>query len=151
MIFCRACDIALPDATTRCPLCQRNLRLPVTLIVGGAVLFCALLGGLLWGSGRIKNRLDRWMISSEAVLRAAESLIANSPAVHNTVGFSGIDQTTIEHWDGGRWRVAGYIDTSPQPGVKVRTLYFAVLLRSGRNWNLEDLQLQNMQFAPAKH
>ncbi len=76
----------------------------VALIVGGVVLSCVLPGGLLWGSGRIKNRIDWWMVSSEDVLRAAEALIANSPAVHNAVGFSGMDQTTIEHWDGRRWR-----------------------------------------------
>jgi hypothetical protein len=66
--------------------------------------------------------------------------------VHNPVSFSGIDQTTVEHWDGRRWRVSGYVDTRPQPGVKVRTLYFAVLLTDGRTWNLEDLQLQSMEF-----
>ena len=34
---------------------------------------------------------------------------------------------------------------APQPGVKVRTLYFAVLLKNGKTWNLEDLQLQSME------
>ena len=40
--------------------------------------------------------------------------------------------------------MSGYIDTRPQPGVNVRTLYFAVLLHNGSTWNLEDLQLQSM-------
>ena len=146
MIFCRACEIALPDGTARCPVCQRNLRLPVGLIVGCAVLFCALLGFLLWDSGRLKNRVDRWTVSNEEVLKTEQSLAAKSPAVHNLVGFSGIDQTTVEHWDGRRWRVSGYVDTRPQPGVKVRTLYFAVLLNNGKTWDLEDLQLQSMEF-----
>jgi hypothetical protein len=145
VIFCRSCEIALPDGTHHCPMCQRNLRLPVALIAAGGVLFFALIGGLLWGSGRIKNRLERWEVSSEDVVKATQSLVASNPAVHNPVGFSGIDQTTVEHWDGRRWRVSGYVDSSPQPGMKVRTLYFAVLLRNGKTWNLEDLQLQSME------
>jgi hypothetical protein len=110
-------------------MCQRNLRLPVALIAVGGVLFFALIGGLLWGSGRIKNRLERRQLSSEDVLKATQSLVAGNPAVHNPVGFSGIDQTTVGHWDGRRWRASGYVDTRPQPGITVRTLYFAVLLR----------------------
>ena len=145
MIFCRSCEIALPDGTRHCPMCQRNLRLPIALIAAGGVLFFALIGGLLWGSGRIKNRLERSQVSSEDVLKAAQSLVAGNPAVHNPVGFSGMDQTTVEHWDGRRWRVSGYVDTHPQPGVTVRTLYFAVLLKNGKSWNLEDLQLQSME------
>ena len=148
MIFCRVCEIALPDSTMRCPMCQRNLRLPVHLVTSGVVLVCVLLGGLLWGSARLKNKVDRWEVSSGDVLKAAQSLVATNPAVRNPVSFSGIDQTTVEHWDGRRWRVSGYVDTRPQPGVKVRTLYFAVLLENGKTWELEDLQLQSMEFGP---
>ena len=146
VIFCRVCEIALPDQTVRCPMCQRHLRVPVTLITGCVVLFCALLGGLLWGSGRLKNRVERWEVASEDVLKAAQSLVVSNPALRNPVSFSGIDQTVVEHWDGRRWRVSGYVDTRPQPGVKVRTLYFAVLLRTGKAWQMEDLQLQSMEF-----
>jgi len=32
----------------------------------------------------------------------------------------------------------------------MRTLYFAVLLNNGTNWNLEDLQLQSMEFGSGK-
>jgi hypothetical protein len=126
-------------------MCHRNLRLPVRLITGGVLLLCVLLGLMLWGSGRLKNRLDRLQVSNEDVFRAAQSLVATNPAVRDPVGFSGIDQTTVEHWEGRRWRVSGYFDTRPQTGVKVRTLYFAVLLRNGNTWNLEDLQLQSME------
>jgi hypothetical protein len=127
-------------------MCQRNLRLPVAWIVASVVLLCALMMGvLLWGSGRLKNRVERWQISNADVLKAAQSLVAGNPAVRNPVGFSGADQTTVEHWDGRRWRVSGYFDTRPQPGVKVRTLYFAVLLHDGKTWSLEDLQLQSME------
>jgi hypothetical protein len=127
-------------------MCQRHLRVPVNLAAGVVVLVCVLLGGLLWGSGRLKNKVDSWEVSSVDVLKAVQSLVATNPAVQNPVSFSGIDQTTVEHWDGRRWRVSGYVDTRPQPGVKVRTLYFAVLLKDGGTWNLEDLQLQSMEF-----
>lgn len=127
-------------------MCQRNLRLPVRLITAGAVLFCALLGGLLWGPGRLANRAARWEVRNEDVLRVAQSLIADNPALRNPVGFSAADQTTVEHWDGRRWRVSGYVDTRPPSGVKVRTLYFVVLQNNGKTWDLEDLQLQSMAF-----
>ena len=126
-------------------MCQRNLRFPVALAAGGAALACALLALLLWGSGRLKNRVERLQVSSEDVLRATQSLVVKNPAVRNPVGFSASDQTTVEHWDGRRWRVSGYVDTRPQPGVNVRTLYFAVVLKNGKEWGLEDLQLQSME------
>jgi hypothetical protein len=145
LIYCRVCEIALSDDTKRCPMCQRRLQVPYVLIVGGAVLLFALLGLLLWGSGRIKRRVERWQISNEEVRKAAESLVAKNPAVRNPVSFSSIDQTTVEHWDGPRWRVSGYVDSLPQPGVKIRTLYFAVVQNRDRQWALEDLQLQNVE------
>ena len=120
------------------------------LIGGGVVAFVVILGVLLLYSGRIRNRVQRWEVSNEDVLKAAERLVSTNPAVRNPVGFSGADQTTVEHWDGRRWRVSGYIDTRPEPGVQVRTLYFAVLLNNGANWNLEDLQLQSMEFGSGK-
>ena len=153
MIFCPNCDIALTNDTLRCPMCGRDVRVRLrrTLIGAGVLVFCLILGLGLWGSGRIKARVQRWEISNEEVLKAAQKLVATNPAVRNPVGFSGIDQTTVEHWDGRRWRVSGYIDTKPDPaGVKVRTLYFAVLLNNGTNWNLEDLQLQSMEFGSGK-
>jgi hypothetical protein len=148
LIFCRSCEIALPDGTARCPMCQRNLRLPVRYLVGGgAVLVVGLLFGLLWSSGRLKNRVARWEASPADVLAATQALVAQSPAVQDAISFSTIDQTTVEHWDGRRWRVSGYVDTRPQPGVKVRTLYFAVVQNNGKAWQLEDLQLQSMELA----
>lgn len=146
VIFCRACEIALPDQTVRCPRCRRNLRLPGRLITAAAVLFCVVLAGLLWGSGRLVNRASRWEVRNEDVLRVARSLLAGNPALRNAVGFSGADQTIVEHWDGRRWRVSGYVDTRPPSGVKVRTLYFVVLQNNGKTWDLEDLQLQSMAF-----
>jgi hypothetical protein len=128
-------------------MCQRNLALPVRLLAGGGVLLLlVLLLGFLWASGRLKNRVDRWQVSSQDVLKATQELVARNPSVHNPISFSGIDQTTVEHWDGRRWRVSGYVDTRPKAGVKVRTLYFAVVQHNGKVWDLEDLQLQSMEF-----
>ena len=152
MIFCRHCEIAMTDDTVRCPMCGRKVRtgLRRLLIGGGALAFCLILGLGLWGSGRIKNRVQRSEISNDDVLKVAKKLVATNPAVRNAVSFSGADQTRVEHWNGRRWRVSGYIDTQPEPGLKVRTLYFAVLLNNGANWNLEDLQLQSMEFGSRK-
>jgi hypothetical protein len=127
-------------------MCQRNLKWPVPLLVGGgAVLLFALLGLLLWGSGRLKTRVQRWEISVEDVRNATQSLVAGSPAVRNPIGFSGANETTVEHWDGRRWRVSGYVDTLSNTGVRVRILYFAVVVYSSKKWGLEDLQLQSME------
>ena len=117
MIFCRHCEIALTNDTLQCPMCGRDLRVGLrrVLIGGGILMFCLILGAVLWGSGRIKNRVQRWEISNEDVLTAAKKLVSANPAVRNPVGFSGEDQTTVEHWDGRRWRVSGYIDTRPEP------------------------------------
>ena len=88
------------------------------------------MGVLLWGSGRIKNRVERWQVSNDDVLNAAQTLVASNPAVRNAVSFSSADQTTVEHWH-RRWRVSGYVDTKPKSGARVRTLYFAVMLNNG--------------------
>lgn len=147
MIFCRDCEIALPDNTVTCPLCQRDLRVRLrrTLVTGGVALFCVMLGLLLSNSGEIKNRLQRSEVTSEQAFNAARSLVAVNPAVKAAVSFSSADQTTVEHWD-RRWRVSGYVDTKPKSGARVRTLYFAVMLNNGTTWDLEDLQLQSMEF-----
>ena len=126
-------------------MCQRNLRLPKVWISVVAVVFLVLLGGGLSGSGRIKSRVEGWRVSGDDAVKAAQSLVAAHPAVHNPVGFSGSDQTTVEQWDSQRWRISGYVDSLPKADVKVRTLYFAVLQRNGKVWDLEDLQLQNME------
>ena len=145
MLYCQTCEIAIPEGSSRCPACGRNLHLGAWLIAGGLMVLLALLAGLLWGSGWIKNRVDRAEVPLEEVRAVAEKLVASSPDVHNPVGFSGGEQTTVEHWDGRRWRVSGYVDTKPQGGGKVRTLYFAVVQYNGAGWNLEDLQLQSME------
>ena len=129
-------------------MCQRYVGLPIRLLIAAGVLgFLLMLFGFIWYSGRIKNRVDREEISMQDVLTATQELVAKNPTVHNPVSFSSLDQTTVEHWTGRRWRVSGYVDTKPQPDVKVRTLYFAVIQQNGANWNLEDLQLQSMQFS----
>lgn len=127
-------------------MCGRNLIIPIRLISGAAVVFVVLLlFAFLWSAGRLKNRIDLWRVSPQDVLTATQSLVAHSPAVQNPVAFSALGQTTVEHWDGPRWRVSGYVDTLPRPGVRVRTLYFAVVQHNGRAWDLEDLQLQNTE------
>jgi membrane protein implicated in regulation of membrane protease activity len=129
-------------------MCQRNLMLPVPLLAAVALLgVFAVIFGFVYVSARVKNRVDRRQASPQEVLAATEALVGKNPSVHNAISFSSIDQTTVEHWDGRRWRVSGYVDTRPQAGVKVRTLYFAVVQQDGKDWNLEDLQLQSMEFS----
>ncbi|HTP33124.1 MAG TPA: hypothetical protein VMJ75_13190 [Candidatus Acidoferrales bacterium] len=150
MISCPTCEIALPNGTRRCPMCQRNLAVPVRLIGGAAVLLLVLLlFGFLRYSGRIKNKVDALAVTPPDVLAATQTLVAGSPMVKNPTGFSSLSQTSLEHWDGRRWRVSGYFDSRTEAGAAMRTLYFAVVQYNGRTWDLEDLQLQNVEVSPA--
>jgi hypothetical protein len=129
-------------------MCQRYIGLPIRLLtMAGVLAFAVMLFGFIWYSARIKNRVDRRPVSPHDVLTATVALVSKSPDVTNPIMFSSLDQTTVEHWSNRRWRVSGYLDTRPQPGVKVRTLYFAVVQQSEQSWKLEDLQLQSMEFS----
>ena len=149
---CRACQIALPEGAGRCPKCQRAVspsRLWMVAVAAVGMLLALLV--LLAGSSTFKSRVLSWRYSSDVVLKATQGLVAKSPAVHNPVGFSTPEQTTVEHWDAYRWRVSGFVDSQPEGGARVRTLYFAVVQNSGSDWRLEDLQLQNVDAgSPAK-
>jgi hypothetical protein len=132
-------------------MCQRYIGLPVRLLAAAGVLcFLVVLFGFIWYSARLKNRVDRRVLSPQDVLAATQELVAKSGNVANPISFSSLDQTTVEHWSNRRWRVSGYVDTRPQPGIKVRTLYFAVVQQNEAAWKLEDLQLQSMQFSGPK-
>ena len=132
-------------------MCQRYIGWPVRILMATGVLgFLLVLFGFIWYSSRIKNRVDRRDVSSQDVLTATEELVTKSGNVSNPISFSSLDQTTVEHWSNRRWRVSGYVDTRPQPGVKVRTLYFAVIQQNEQAWKLEDLQLQSMEFSGPK-
>lgn len=126
-------------------MCQRSVRSSRLLIAAGAVVGMLLLLVLLAGSNSVKSRLLSWRYSSDVVVKATQSLVAKSPALHNPVGFSSPEQTTVEHWDAYRWRVSGFVDSQPAGGARVRTLYFAVVQNAGSDWRLEDLQLQNVE------
>jgi len=150
VVTCRSCQIALPDEASRCPMCQRSVRSSWPVIVGGAVVGILLLLILLAGSSNFKSRVSSWRYSSDIVVKATQGLVAKSPSVHNPVGFSSLEQTTVEHWDAYRWRVSGFVDSQPAGGARVRTLYFAVVQNAGSAWRLEDLQLQNIEAGPSK-
>src|SRR5215471_15360234 len=132
-------------------MCQRLIGLPVRLLMAAGVLgFVVLLFGFIWYSARIKNRVDRRAASPEEILKATQDLVVKNSSVSNLIAFSNLDQTKLESWTNRRWRVSGYVDTRPEPGVKVRTLYFAVIQQNEQSWKLEDLQLQSMEFSGPK-
>ena len=126
-------------------MCHRNLRVPVPLIIGGAIGLMLVLLFLLAAPNQLKSRLQTWQLTPELVLKATQTLVAKNPALHSPVTFSALDQSSVEHWDAYRWRVSGFVDNQSDGGTKVRTLYFAVVQSSGNEWKLEDLQLQNIE------
>src|SRR3954451_79070 len=132
-------------------MCQRNLRVPLELGIGAAIVFVALFFVMLGNANRLKSRVSSWSFSPDKVLDATEKLVAKNPEVHNPVGFSPMEQSKVEHWDAYRWRVSGFVDSAPDGGSRKRTLFFAVVTNSGRDWEVEDLQLQNIESAPPRH
>jgi hypothetical protein len=115
-------------------------------LVAAVLVACSILGYFLYRSGGLKRRVETSLTSPSAAYGAARDAVAKNPAIHDAVKFSGEQETTIEQWDRYRWRISGYVDTQPKNGSKVRTLYFCVLRFSGERWDVEDMQLQSMEF-----
>ena len=70
----------------------------------------------------------------------------NTCAGRGAVNFGKLEETVIERWDVARWRVAGYVDTQPNPGVKIHTLYSCVLQYNGADrWAVEDVQFERVE------
>jgi hypothetical protein len=146
LLTCPECEIGLPDGTNRCPMCGRILAVPRTAMLVGAVVLVALLGLVLWGSGTLKSRLAWGEIRPADAYKAAMEFVGKDPAMRGAVKFSKLEDTVVERWDVGRWRVAGFADTQPQPGVKTHILYYCVLRYNGSDhWAIEDMQFQRVQ------
>lgn len=138
--------MGLPDGTRRCPMCHRLLLPFWPLLTAGAVVLVALLGLGLWDSGRFKNILA-WQQTTEAdAYKAARAFVGKDPALRGAVNFSKLEESQIERWDYARWHVAGYVETQPKPGVKIRTLYSCILRYNGRDdWTIEDIHFERLE------
>jgi hypothetical protein len=111
-----------------------------------AVVLVALLGLGLWKSGRIKTTLAWGEIQPADAYKAATAFVAMNPAMRGAVKFSKLEETVVERWDVGRWRVAGFADTQTQPGVKTHVLYHCVLRYTGPgHWAIEDMQFERVE------
>jgi hypothetical protein len=127
-------------------MCGRLLAMPRTAMLVTAVVLVALLGLALWGSGEVKSRLAWGAVRPADAYKAAMAFVANYPALRGAVKFSKLEETVIERWDVGRWRVSGFADTQPQPGVKTHVLYYCVLRYNGDDrWAIEDMQFERVQ------
>ena len=112
----------------------------------GAVVLVALLGLALWGSGKIKSRLARSEVRPADAYKAAMAFVGKNPSMRGAVTFSKLDETLVERWDVRRWRVAGFADMQPQPGVKTHVLYNCVLEYNGSDhWAIEDMQFEKVE------
>ena len=146
MLTCPECQIGMPDGTRRCPMCGRLLALPRTAMLVAAVVLMSLLVLALWGSGKVKNRLAWGETRPADAYQAAVAFVGKDPAMRGAVKFSNLEETVIERWDVGRWRVSGYVDTQPKPGVKIHTLYYCVLRYNGPDhWAIEDMQFERVE------
>jgi hypothetical protein len=111
-----------------------------------AVVLVVLLGLALWGSGTLKNRLAWGEIRPADAYKAAMTFVGNDPAMRGAVTFSKLEDTLVERWDVGRWRVAGFADMQPRPGVKTHVLYYCVLRYNGSDrWAIEDMHFERVQ------
>lgn len=146
MLTCPECEIGLADGTHRCPVCGRLLALPRKAILAVGVVLMALLVLALWRSGSVKNTLAWGETRPADVYQAAVAFVGKEPAVRGAVNFSKLEETVIERWDVGRWRVSGYVDTQLKPGVKIHTLYYCVLQYNGADrWAIEDMQFERVE------
>jgi len=115
------------------------------MAVAGVVLV-ALLGLALWGSGMAKSRLAWGETRPVDAYKAAVAFVAKNPTMRGAVKFGKLEETVVERWDVGRWRVAGFADTRPQPGVNTRVLYYCVLRYDGADrWAVLDMQFERVQ------
>jgi hypothetical protein len=127
-------------------MCGRLLALPRKAILVAGVVLMALLVLALWGSGSVKNKLAWGETRPTDAYKAAVAFVGKEPAVSGAVKFSQLEETVIERWDVGRWRVSGYVDTQPKPGVKIHTLYYCVLRYNGADrWAIEDMQFERVE------
>jgi hypothetical protein len=105
-----------------------------------------LLGLALWGSGNLKNRLAWGETGAADAYKAAVAFVGKNPAVRGAAKFSKLEETVVERWDIAHWRVAGYVDTQPKPGVQIHTLYYCVLRDNGAgHWAIEDMQIESVE------
>jgi hypothetical protein len=127
-------------------MCGRLMGLPRKAILAVGVVLMAMLVLALWRSGSVKNKLAWGETRPADAYQAAVAFVGKEPAVLGAVKFSKLEETVIERWDVGRWRVAGYVDTQPKPGVKIHTLYYCVLQYNGADrWAIEDVQFERVQ------
>ena len=127
-------------------MCGRLLALPRKAILITGVVLMALLVLALLGSSSVKNQLA-WAETRPAdAYKAAVAFVGKEPAGRGAVKFSNLEETVIERWDVGRWRVSGYVYTQPKPGVNIRTLYYCVLKYNGADrWAIEDMQFERVE------
>jgi len=127
-------------------MCGRVLALPRTAMTVAGVVLVALLGLALWGSGIAKSRLAWGETRPADAYKAAIAFVAKDPTMRGAVKFGKLEETVVERWDVGRWRVAGFADTRPQPGVNTRVLYYCVLRYDGADrWAVLDMQFERVQ------
>jgi hypothetical protein len=127
-------------------MCGRLLALPRKAILVVGVVLMALLVLALWRSGTVKNKLAWGETRPADAYRAAVAFVGKEPSVPGAVNFSKLEETMIERWDVGRWRVSGYVDTQPKPGVRIHTLYYCVLQYNGADrWAIEDMQFERVE------
>jgi len=111
-----------------------------------ALVLVALLGLALWGSGKLKSRLAWAEMRPADAYQAAMEYVGKNPAMRGAVTFSKLEETIVERWDLRRWRVAGFADMQPQPGVKTHVLYNCVLRYNGSgHWAIEDMQFERVE------
>ena len=146
MLTCPECEIALQDGTHRCPMCGRLLVLPRKAILTVGVVLMALLVLALWLSGPVKNNLAWRETRPVDAYKAAMECVGKQPGVAGAMKFSRLEETLIERWDVGRYRVSGYVDTQEKSGVKRHALYYCVLQYTGSDrWTIEDVHLERVE------
>jgi hypothetical protein len=131
-------------------MCGRLLVLPRIVILAASLVLVVVLSLGLWKSGKIKSKLYGKTSSADAY-KAAIAFVGKDPAAVGVVKFSSLGETLVQRSDVWRWRVVGYVDMQPKPGVKIRMRYYCILqYNRARHWAVEDIRFEKVEQGPGQ-
>lgn len=132
-------------------MCQRPvgrgmaLRRLALLLGTGALALMLLL--VLIAPTRLEWLLLRRHATPAAAYSAAVAYIGKSPQFRGAMHIGNLKETAVERLGPTRYRVAGYLELQPEPGVRVHDYYTCAVVYMGHDtgWQVEDLHFERLQ------
>jgi hypothetical protein len=96
-------------------------------------------------SSSLQAFFDSRRVRPEAVYKAACTMAGDRPNQGVLLRFGGFNESEIERWEGGRWRVTSYMLHEDKAGLPAKTIFQCVLRYRDSKWEMEDLRLEAHQ------